>query len=77
MTKQEIWQRFTALPADAQRQVADLISFLHAHLGAEPEPEGDGTELEAFFGIWRGREDLRDSGAWVKGLREREWSSHR
>ena len=28
MTERETWQRFTALPADAQKQVAELISFL-------------------------------------------------
>ena len=32
MTEQEIWQRFTDLPTNAQKQVADLISFLHAGL---------------------------------------------
>ena len=29
MTEQEIWRRFTALPADAQQQVADQL-FAHA-----------------------------------------------
>ena len=78
MTKREIWQRFTALSADAREQVAELISFLHTHLSTEKvQPEQPDVETEEFFGIWRGREDLEDSGAWVRELRKREWSTHR
>ena len=29
---------------------------------------------EPFFGIWRDREDLQDSTAWVRDLRKQEWS---
>lgn len=77
MTEQEIWSRFTALPADAQQQVAELISFLHAHLGAEIEAQPEQAEAQAFFGIWQGRKDLGESSAWVRELREKEWSTHR
>lgn len=75
MTEQEIWRRFTALPADAQQQVAELISFLHTQPGAKAEEQLEGAERE-FFGIWRGR-DLGESNAWVRELREKEWSTHR
>lgn len=78
MTEQErVWQRFTALPADAQRQVAELISFLHAHQVADApaEPQRAEAEQPAFFGIWRGREDLTDSSVWVREIRKREWST--
>ena len=79
MTERETWQRFTALPADAQKQVAELISFLHTRLEAEvkAQPEQPDVETEEFFGIWRGREDLEDSSAWVRELRKEEWSTHR
>ena len=77
MTEQELWQRFNDLPTDAQRQVADLISFLHARLGVERGAAQVEAEQGAFFGIWRGREDLTDSSAWVRGQREREWFTHR
>ena len=78
MTDQELWKRFSSLPADAKAQVGDLISFLYARLGpqtaAEPQPVS--KEPEAFIGIWRGREDLTDRSAWVRRLREQEWSGH-
>jgi len=28
---------------------------------------------EPFIGMWRDREDMQDSSAWVRGIREREW----
>jgi len=28
---------------------------------------------EPFIGMWRGREDMQDSTAWVRNLRRREW----
>jgi len=31
---------------------------------------------EPFIGMWRGREDMRDSTAWVSSLRRREWGGN-
>ena len=35
----------------------------------------DATELadEPFIGMWRDREDMQDSSAWVRRVRESEW----
>ena len=76
MTKKEVLEKFDALPAEAQRQVADFITFLEAYYRAKTsrKPTRRLGE-EAFAGIWRNRQDLEDSSAWVKSLREREWGS--
>ena len=36
----------------------------------------DATKLtdEPFIGMWRDREDMQDSGAWVRRVRESEWA---
>ena len=36
----------------------------------------DATKLiaEPFIGMWREREDMRDSSAWVRDLRDSEWT---
>jgi hypothetical protein len=51
--------------------------ILEKDLGVEGEVEVELmflTEVEEeAFGIWQGREDIRDSIAWVRMLREREW----
>ena len=41
-----------------------------AHASAVPSAGG----IETLFGIWRDREDMADSGAWVRKQRE-EWQS--
>jgi uncharacterized protein YjaZ len=50
---------------------------LEDDLGIEGEVEVEVTFRNEFgeeaFGIWEGREDIQDSTAWVKVLREREW----
>jgi len=46
-------------------------------IAGEVEVELELTLLQEFeeevFGIWRGREDIKDSSGWVRMLREREW----
>ena len=73
MTEQEkVWQRFNALPAEAQRQVGDFIGFLHERLASESsaEPPALSAEEGSFFDIWADRDDLADSS-------DREWASRR
>jgi hypothetical protein len=51
--------------------------ILEKDLGIEGEVEVELTlpdrVEEEMFGMWRGREDITDSTAWVRQLREREW----
>ena len=80
MTEQEkVWQRFNALPPEAQRQVGDFIGFLHTRLASESsaEPPASSAEEGSFVGMWADRDDLADSRARMRALREREWASHR
>jgi hypothetical protein len=54
--------------------------ILDKDLGVEGEVEVEVVLLneveEEAFGIWQGREDIRDSTAWVRMLREREWQRY-
>jgi hypothetical protein len=31
-------------------------------------------ESEPFIGMWKDRSDMTDSNAWVRNVREKEWS---
>lgn len=76
MNQERIWQEFTALPPEAQRQVMDFIAFLRIHYAEMPREKADAqSELtkEPFVGLWRDRKDMQDSTAWVRNVREREW----
>ena len=75
--QEQMWQDFAALAPDAQKQVLDFIAFLRSrqrpkHAGKPARPTGDLAD-EPFIGIWRDREDMQDSTAWVREIRKREW----
>ena len=77
MMKEDVFREFMALSEKDQLRVANLILSLRTEsrvaLTGEPEPQ---TELleEPFFGVWREREDMRDSNAWVRETRLQEWT---
>jgi hypothetical protein len=76
MAQNNILKEFDSLPPEAQKQVIDFIAFLQMRY--EPKnikknkPEKKLAE-EAFIGIWRNREDMQDSSAWVRKVRAAEW----
>jgi hypothetical protein len=76
MKEQEIWRDFAALSPELQQQVADFISFLRTRqASSRPNKTNKRTRLanEPFIGMWRNRKDMRDSAAWVRGIRDHEW----
>jgi Protein of unknown function (DUF2281) len=76
MKQEEIWQQLTTLPPEAQQQVIDFIAFLHTRYApSRMRKTAKHTTLasEPFIGMWGDREDLQDSSAWVRRIREREW----
>ncbi len=80
MTNEEILSEFSALPPEAQRLVADFIAFLRQRYGALQDvvqPKTLDLSAEPFIGMWKDREDMKDSVAWVRNLREQEWGKHR
>ena len=71
-----ITQDVASLPPEAQRQVIDFVSFLKTRYSAwQSIKNTTRTPLadEPFIGMWREREDMQDSAAWVSDLRRREW----
>ena len=76
MEMTRIAQEIASLPPEAQRQVADFVAFLKTRYPARQTVEKTKqTRLadEPFIGMWREREDMQDSVAWVRNLRRREW----
>jgi len=75
MTNEEILHDLAMLPPEARQQVTDFIAFLRQrYLKRQPKPQAqvrDWSE-EEFVGMWRDREDMQDSVAWVRDLRRQE-----
>jgi hypothetical protein len=66
-----------SLPPEAQKQVWDFVAFLKTRYPvAQMARKTKRTKLadEPFIGMWRDREDMQDSNAWVRRLRESEWA---
>ena len=69
-----LWEQFEELEPDAQRQVEALIIRL-AMKRFKSSTAGPETALEdePFIGMWRDREDMSDSTAWVRQVRAEQW----
>jgi hypothetical protein len=80
MDQESLWRRYTALPIDAQRQVADFMAFLSIRYQTPlpaKSPHTANLSDEPLVGMWADRDDLTDSAAWVRMTRDREWDRHR
>jgi hypothetical protein len=76
MSKEELLRQFNSLPPEGQRLVTDFIASLqNRYKKSKPENQPKRTDItkEKFIGMWLDREEMNDSSAWVRNLREREW----
>jgi hypothetical protein len=74
MDQATLWQQFSALPEESRQQVLELIAVLAKRRGPVAEKGQTGLTEEPFIGMWRDRDDLVDSNAWVRSSRVREWA---
>ena len=76
MTYEEILREFASLPPEGQEKAAEFISSLREYYAREGAPSRhrrvDFGSL-GFFGMWRDRADMQDSGKWLRQHREHEW----
>lgn len=76
MEQEKIVNEISNLPPEAQQQVVDFIAFLKTRYRRSREEKRSGrTNLvnEPFIGIWKDREDMKDSGMWLRNVRKKEW----
>jgi hypothetical protein len=57
---------FESLPIEAQKQVLSFIEFLQKRYKSKKKKPGERKTLadKKFVGIWKNREDLKDSTSW-------------
>jgi len=76
MEQEKIVNEMSNLPPEAQRQVVEFIAFLKTrYTRSREEKQSRRTNLvnESFIGIWKDREDMKDSGMWLRNIRKTEW----
>ncbi len=79
MSHRKLITALNSLPPEAQRQVAEFIAFLkkqHELVNQPTKRNSAGLSRQPFIGMWRDRDDLKDSSAWVRKTRQQEWSEH-
>ena len=76
MATPKILEDIENLPLEAQKQVSDFVAFLKARYGISPRKKTKRGKFkdEPFIGMWKDREDMRDSVEWVRQLRKNQWS---
>lgn len=76
MTKEEILREISSLPPEGQRLVENFVASLrqrYARSQSSAQPVSSSLQSEGFIGIWRERDDMRDSSKWVRAARQSEW----
>ena len=76
MEQEKIINDISNLPPEAQQQIADFVAFLRARYKRPlKQKQNRRTDLvnEPFIGIWKDREDMKDSSAWLRNIRETQW----
>ena len=77
MNIKAISQEINQLPPEGQREVLDFVIFLKSQFKSGKTTLKKGSVVDApFIGMWKDREDMSDSVAWVRKIRKEQWSRH-
>jgi aryl-phospho-beta-D-glucosidase BglC (GH1 family) len=78
MEQEKIFDDISNLPPEAQQQVADFIAFLRTRYkrsDAEKQTTRINLINEPFIGIWKDREDMKNTSKWLRNVRKAEWGA--
>jgi hypothetical protein len=76
MTTEEIIKEIASLPSEARREIEDFVLFLRERYGSSKNAKRVGDlRTEEFVGMWADRDDMSDSSAWVREVRDKHWSN--
>lgn len=64
-------REIASLPPEARSRLEEFIAFLKSRYPQPPARKKGSKPLSAspFIGMWRDREDMRDSAKWVRATR--------
>jgi mRNA-degrading endonuclease RelE of RelBE toxin-antitoxin system len=77
MSESTVSKKIKKLPPEAKQQAQDFVDFLYERYVKDgTKKSGKKSILESsFFGMWKDREDMQDSTAWVRKVRKSQWSN--
>ncbi|MBE9229685.1 DUF2281 domain-containing protein [Phormidium sp. LEGE 05292] len=71
--EEAILEKVRVLPPEKQQEVLDFAEFLAQKIEVTNSSIKGSFQDEPFVGIWREREEMSDSSAWVRRTRQQEW----
>lgn len=77
MSESTVSKKIKKLPPEAKQQAQDFVDFLYErYVKNESKKSVKKSIIESsFFGLWKDREDMQDSTAWVRKIRKSQWSN--
>jgi len=77
MNESTVSYKIKKLPPEAKQQAQDFVDFLYErYVQDEPKKSDKKSIIEnSFFGMWKDREEMQDSTAWVRKVRKSQWSN--
>lgn len=76
MSESTVSNKFDELPPDAKKQAQDFVDFLYQrYVRSKEKKKTPPTSISdsSFFGMWKDREDMKDSTEWVRKVRKSQW----
>lgn len=77
MSEKELLKQIQELPSVAQQEAADFVEFLYdRYVGRNKVEKKTRKPISesSFRGIWKDREDMKDSEQWVRNIRKSRWN---
>ncbi len=71
--EQAILETLKVLPPEKQQEILEFAESLVEGVQTEGADAQAGWENDPFVGMWKDREDMQDSVAWVMQLRRQQW----
>jgi len=77
MSESTVSKKIKSLPPVAKKQAQDFVDFLYERYVKDETKQSAKNSISesSFFGIWKDREDMQDSTAWVREVRKSQWSN--
>lgn len=78
MSESTVSDKIKKLPPEAKKQARDFVDFLYEkYAKSEPSKKSVVKSISgsSFFGIWKDREEMKDSTEWVRKVRKSQWSN--
>jgi len=72
MTNEDLLREISSLPAEARALIEKYIDSLKKHKPVSVKKRGSFRD-EPAFGIWKDREEMKDSVEWVRNIRKTHW----